>query len=269
METNTRTMLSSSIGIGGVTVALRTDSAEYVEMLESRYGGFPGGARVDYEFDVELVAFAEGDPDDDVSVEYADGLWRMRRGDFRAEWDPVARRGRVRQSLNPYAIDSLLRILHTLVLAGKGGVLMHAASVIRNGKAYLFTGVSGAGKTTISRLAPADATLLTDEISYVTRSEAGGYIAHGTPFAGELAKPGENVSAPLAGIFLLAKGPENRVEEIEASAVVRTILANILFFAHEPDMVRDVFDTAWGIAGSVPVKRLTFFPDEKVWEMIR
>ncbi|MEQ1886570.1 MAG: hypothetical protein ABL967_16010, partial [Bryobacteraceae bacterium] len=257
------------VGIGGVTVALRTDHPEYLRILESRFGGFTGGSAIDYEFDVELVGEPEADPGEDVHVERVDGLWRMRRGDFRAEWDPAARRGWVRQTLNPYAIDSLLRILHTLVLARKGGVLMHAASAIRNGKAFLFTGVSGAGKTTMSRLAPADATLLTDEISYVTRSEAGGYIAHGTPFAGELAKPGENVSAPLAAIYSLAKGPENRIEEIGRADAVRVILANILFFAHEADMVRDVFDTAWKIAESVPVRRLTFFPDERVWELIQ
>ena len=63
----------------------------------------------------------------------------------------------------------MLRIVHTLVLARQGGFLLHSASAIRNGKAFLFAGVSEAGKTTISRLAPPDATLLTDEISYVRK----------------------------------------------------------------------------------------------------
>jgi hypothetical protein len=48
-------------------------------------------------------------------------------------------------------------------------------------------GSPGQGKTTISRLAPPDATLLTDEISYLRR-EGDGYIAYGTPLAGELAQ---------------------------------------------------------------------------------
>ncbi len=64
----------------------------------------------------------------------------------------------------------------------------------------------GAGKTTISRLAPPDANLLTDEISYL-RPAARGYRAYGTPFAGELARPGENLSAPLAALYFLEKGP--------------------------------------------------------------
>ena len=101
------------------------------------------------------------------------GRWTIDRGDFHAECDLAAGRGRVRQSENPYAIDSLLRVLHTLVLAREGGFLVHAASAVRGGRAFLFAGVSGAGKTTISRLAPPDATLLTDEISYLRRAGEG------------------------------------------------------------------------------------------------
>ncbi len=95
----------------------------------------------------------------------------MRRGDFRAHWDPSAGRGHIRQSANPYSIDSVLRIVHTLILAREGGFLLHSAGAIRNGRAFLFSGVSGAGKTTISRLAPPDVTLLTDEVSYIRRNE--------------------------------------------------------------------------------------------------
>jgi len=72
---------------------------------------------------------------------------------------PRTGRGRVRQNANPYSLDSVLRILHSLILAERGGFLLHAASAICNGRAYLFSGVSGAGKTTMTRLAPPDITL--------------------------------------------------------------------------------------------------------------
>jgi len=200
-------------------------------------------------------------------VRFESGRWLIERGDLRAEWDPVAGHGRIVQSANPYAIDAALRIIHSLLLAQEGGLLMHAASVVRNGKAFLFTGVSGAGKTTISRLAPADATLLTDEISYLTRN-GHGYIAHGTPFAGELAKVGENVRAPLAGLYLLQKGPENSISPVRASAAVRGLMENVLFFAHDPKLVSMVFESACELVCRVPVYRLTFVLDQRVWELI-
>jgi hypothetical protein len=173
----------------------------------------------------------------------------------------------IQQSANPYSIDAVLRIVHTLVLAGQGGFLMHSASAIRNGKAFLFAGVSGAGKTTISRLAPADATLLTDEVSYV-RKQGEGYVAYGTPFTGELAKLGENTAAPLAALYLLAQGPENRMDPVGAAEAARELLANTLFFAEDPEMVHRVFQAACDFVDRVPVYRLTFVPDARVWEMI-
>ena len=104
----------------------------------------------------------------------------------------------------------MLRIVHTLLLARNGGFLVHASSAIRNGRAFLFSGVSGAGKTTMARLAPPDASLLTDEISYVTRQD-GGYFAVGTPFFGELARVGENLRAPIELCTCLPKAPRTRL----------------------------------------------------------
>ena len=167
--------------------------------------------------------------------------------------------GWIRQSANPYSVDCVLRILHSLTLAREGGFLLHAASAVRNGKAFLFSGVSGAGKTTIARLAPTDVTLLTDEISYV-RWQSGGYIACGTPFAGELARVGENCSAPLAALYFLAKGPENRIDPVSSADAVGLLLRNILFFAEDPDLVKQLFRSVFEFVERVPVQRLTFFP---------
>jgi hypothetical protein len=237
-------------------------------MLQNRYAGFVGAEeRAEYDFDVDLAPPALANPDADVSVTRRSGRWFMERGDFRAEWEPAERRGWIHQSANPYSIDAVLRIVHTLVLARQGGFLLHSASAIRNGKAFLFAGVSGAGKTTISRLAPADATLLTDEISYVRRQDEG-YVAFGTPFTGELAKLGENTSAPVATLYLLAQGPENRIDPVAAADAGRELLSNMLFFAEDQELVQWAFQAACDFVHRVPVYRLTFVPDARVWEMI-
>jgi hypothetical protein len=261
--------LSLVIEIGGMPVRVHTTDQGFLEMLQARYTGFVTESdRADIEFDVELETPGFNGGDAPVKVQMRKGRWSLERGDFIAEWEPASRRGRTRQTLNPHSLDCVLRIVHSLILARKGGFLLHSASAIRNGRAFLFAGMSGAGKTTISRLAPPDATLLTDEISYVQKLDVG-YMAFGTPFTGELGKLGENVSAPIAGLYLLAQGPENRIDRISPGDAVRSLLANTLFFAEDEGLVQAVFQSAFEFVSRVPVSHLIFTPDSRVWELIR
>jgi hypothetical protein len=300
-----------SIEIGGTAVLVRTWSPEFAGLLKNRYGKFakPAAERPGVQLEVEILPCVLSSPEErlkDLSVHQESGRWVMERGDFRAEWDADCSSGRVRQALNPYGIDGVLRIAHSLILARNFGFLAHAASAIRNGRAYLFAGVSGVGKTTISRLAPPDVTLLTDEISYVRRLPVsrssvhvpGGatnseetlpvvgeqtnsekretrneqretvYEAFGTPFSGELGLPGENIHAPVAAFFLLAQAPANKLEPVTKAQAVRGLLRNILFFAQDANLVRLVFQTVLDFVERVPVFRLEFVPDASVWELI-
>jgi hypothetical protein len=258
-----------AIEIGGMPIVVRTDSDEFADLLQGRYGSFVHfGLEPVFELDVELIPSVTIYDDEDLTVRVDGGRWIMDRGDFHAECDPIRRRGWVRQSLNPYSIDGVLRILHSLLLAAQGGFLVHAASAVRNGRAFLFSGVSGAGKTTISRLAPPDVLVLTDEISYV-RKIASGYDGCGTPFAGELARIGANVSAPLAALYFLVQGAENRIQPVAPADAARRLLRNILFFAYDESLVQMVFQSALDFANTVPVHNLVFTPDNRVWELIQ
>jgi hypothetical protein len=258
-----------AVEIGGMPIGLRTQDPGFHALVQQRYAGFVRpNVRPKLALDVDLVRpDLAVSKDEDLRVWKDGGIWRLERGDFRAEWNPSAGHGRILQAVSPYAIDSVLRIVHTLIQAVEGGFLLHGASAIRNGRAFLFSGISGAGKTTISRLAPSDAVLLTDEISYVRRGGEG-YYACGTPFAGELARPGENAAAPIERLYFLAKGPENRIDPIEPGDALRMLLRNILFFADDADLVKMVFRSACEFLGRVPAFRLTFYPDQRVWDLI-
>lgn len=259
-----------SIEIGGMAIGVRTHDSSFRRLIENRYASFVGNSPSShFDFDIDLYEPSESaSPDDGLEVKIEAGEWLLKRGDFRARWNPDISRGYIRQSRSPYAIDCVLRIVHSLILARQGGFLVHAASAIRGGKAFLFSGVSGAGKTTISRLAPPDAALLTDEISYVRR-EGNRYLACGTPFAGELARVGENQSAPLSALFLLEKGLQNSIEPVSATEAIRRLLRNILFFADDAELVKLVFQSACEFASLVPIHRLIFVPDPRVWDIIR
>jgi hypothetical protein len=257
-----------TIEIGGLPLLLRTTDPDFCALLAARYSNFlhPESAPT-LEFD--LISAAPGPVPAEKNLEVCcdHGRWLLARGDFRASFDLRVRRGHLACVPNPYSVDTLLRVVHSLILAPAGGLLLHASGGIREGRGYIFSGVSGAGKTTMARLAPPDVRLLTDEISYVRRS-GDGFRVFGTPFSGELGIQGDDVSAPLAAIYLIEHGPANRLAPVAGPEAARRLMRNTLFFARDPGMVADVFSTVCELVRRVPVFRLEFLPDPRVWKLI-
>ena len=257
------------VEIGDYPVRLSVDDPGLLERIRARYTEFitDTPSADPFHFAIQVVPDRTSGTEA-IQVTRSNGCWQFERDMFHAEWFPGSRCGSVRQ-VGAYApaIDAVLRILHTLLLAPRGGCLLHASSAVRNGSAFVFSGVSGVGKTTLIRLAPPDVTLLTDEISYILpRGDV--YRAFGTPFAGDLGRSGANVSAPLKEINMLAQGSTNKRELLSPSKAAAALLRNILFFAVDPEYVRLAFEAACRVASSIPVYRLTFLPTAEVWEMI-
>jgi hypothetical protein len=261
------TWLAVGVEIGGLPIALSTTDAALARMIEERYANFacnPARARIRLEVNIGGLDIA---PEAELEVRRCDHQWIAQRGDFAACWDPESRAGSVTQSsVNPWSIDSVVRIIHSLILAESGGFLIHAASAIRNGCAFLFAGVSGAGKTTITRLAPPDATRLSDEVSYV-RCLEGHYVACGTPFAGELDAAGANAIAPIAALYFLSHGDQHRVRPLREAEAVRMLLRNMLFFATGEPAAR-IFKVACDFVAALPAYELTFKPEAEVWKLV-
>lgn len=118
-----------------------------------------------------------------------------------------------------------------LKLVEFGGFYLHSSAVVLDGKAYLFSGPSRAGKSTHTRLwketfGP-DARIINDDkpaIRYVN----GQWIAYGTPWCG---KDGinENRKAPLAGVCFLKKASENRIRRLDAMEAMQKILSQTIY----------------------------------------
>jgi len=262
-----------NVVIGGTGIRISTTDAAFEQILRAQYAGFlDTGPSPSIELTVDLASPRPADPDADIEVRRQGDRWLIDRGDFHASYNSVTQSATVAQSACRHGLDSVIRIIHSLQLAERSGFLLHAASVIRADRAFLFAGPSGAGKTTISRLAPADAHLLTDEISYVRKDSGASagqdWTAFGTPFAGDLARPGENRHARVEALFLLRHGAGNRIEPVKAASAVHSILRNVLFFAKDPVLVRRLFDSVCEFVDSVPVFELSFQPDARVWSLI-
>src|SRR5438552_2485431 len=192
-----------SIGIAGLRSAVVTRDPDVTCVVRDRYKGFLSPGPADWRIDISplpgSVPFSK-----DVVVRRDGGPARfsVRRYDFAGTVDLGERTADVAlTSPDDVSIDSFLRILYSLALVEAHGLVVHAASLVRDGAPYLFCGPSGSGETTVAQLSP-DATLLSDELSIV-RTTGGPAVCFGTPFRGELALAGADRAARLGGIYFL------------------------------------------------------------------
>ncbi|MFI3314788.1 MAG: hypothetical protein R3Y04_03890 [Rikenellaceae bacterium] len=92
-------------------------------------------------------------------------------------------------------------------------LLLHASAVLKDGKAHLFLGKSGTGKSTHSRMwleSFPDAELLNDDHPIVRCHGDGRVIAYGSPWSGKTPCY-RNLSAPLAAIVRIKRANFNKL----------------------------------------------------------
>ena len=110
------------------------------------------------------------------------------------------------------------------------GFYIHASTVVLDGKAYLFSGRSTAGKSTHTRLwqqvfGPA-ARVINDDKPALRRID-GVWYAYGTPWCG---KDGINLNerAPVAGVCFMKKAPDNRIRRLTKTEALQKILGQTI-----------------------------------------
>ncbi len=179
-------------------------------------------------------------------------------------------RARFELSDDPYALEACVRVAISVALPRHGGLILHASSVRWQGRAHVFTGVSGAGKSTIAALLAASfpaCDRLADELVIVARSRAGAWRLHVPPFLGISELP-RGESAPLEAIHLIAQAPEPRRTPLETGAALRELLRHVVVYAAEPQTTARVLDLAATLVGEIACDRLEFAVDRSVGDVL-
>ncbi len=161
-----------------------------------------------------------------------------------------------------YPMDGLL--LYYLASIN-GDIMIHGAGISDNGYGYIFSGVSGAGKSTMAGLWKAAGALVVHDDRLIIRKSENGYLIHNTPVY-ENEKP---ESARLDKIFLIGHGDSNQEDEIRGAVAVTSVLSNCIQHNWDRDMVDSALVSVRTLSETIPISRLKFLPDPGAISFIR
>lgn len=149
------------------------------------------------------------------------------------------------------------------------GILLHACGVDDNGEGYIFSGFSGAGKSTMARqwLGKRGVRLLNDDRVIVRETKRNFYV-FGTPWHGEINKCDPNM-VRLKAVFLIKHGSENKVRTLSLSEAVTGILTRSFSPLWDKEGMERTMEVIERLVRKVPCYELAFSPDKGVINYIR
>ncbi|OVE75620.1 hypothetical protein BVX97_04340 [bacterium E08(2017)] len=164
-----------------------------------------------------------------------------------------------------YPLDQLLMI-H--IMATRRGLLVHGSGIMKDGKAVVLAGVSGAGKTTVSSLI--DGTpgleLLSDDRVFI-REQNGRMMVYGTPWPGE-GGYALNEGAELCGLGFLKHGDSDEVIPMESNTGFERLMPVSSVPWYDEELMTSVVEFAGGIVSGVPVYDFVFSKDGNAADLV-
>ena len=143
------------------------------------------------------------------------------------------------------------------------GLMLHASAAALGGRAYLFSGPCGRGKSTHTRLWQqtfGEAVQVFNDDKPALRRLDGCWYAYGTPWCG---KDGINLNQkwPLGGICFLEKSQENRIRRLSAAEALPLILAQTTYRL-QPHSMELLLTSLDSLLREIPVFLLENRPEE-------
>lgn len=164
-----------------------------------------------------------------------------------------------------FQVNTVLMILYTFATAPFDTLLLHSSMVRLHGKANLFFGVSGTGKSTHSRLwleyVP-ECDLMNDDNPIIRFDKDGTLIGYGSPWSGKTLCY-RNVSAPVRALVRLEQAPENRIRPLHALDAYASVVAASSTIRWNRRIMDALVPTVERVAMHVPCFHLGCRPDEE------
>lgn len=173
---------------------------------------------------------------------------------------------------NPEADGSLWPLKYPLgpivmyyLTVNSAAALIHASCIFDGIKGRIFTGFSGAGKSTMSKIwADAGNQVINDD-RLVIRKQDNGYFVYNTP----MYYRDRPKKAPLNAIHLISHSPVNKINKLSGALAVSKVLAFCIQNNYDKKYIQNHLDFLSELCNQIPVYELGVFPDSNIVNFVR
>ncbi|OGO31820.1 MAG: hypothetical protein A2Z29_08450 [Chloroflexi bacterium RBG_16_56_11] len=260
-------------GMSGYTVlkvaetvfAIRCSYRPFRSWLEEKYGSYCSGDEPHLRLNLELEVRGDGKLANSLSV-------------TGAELNPVT--GEVDFSMRSgkpadfFGVMLQVCLRCAFIARRPPDLLLHSSGVVHGGQAYLFTGDSGSGKSTVCKLLSPDPsfTILHDEVNAVGRTEKG-FSAWSTPLRGELGLTASR-GGSLGAVFFLKQDRENFTVGLSSRKAAELLCYSLIPPLRvaggklSPEQGPSL-EQLLALAGAVPCYELHFRKEPGFWDSVK
>lgn len=177
------------------------------------------------------------------------------------EWDLYIENAGFDTDPLEYPLDGLILYYLTAINAD---IMIHASGIYYNGRGYVFSGVSGKGKTTMASLWDSIGAQVIHDDRLIIRNIEGMFRMFNTPlYQNDVPR-----SSPITQIFLIDHGEENNMTPVREASSVSLVISNCIQHNYSPDMIARFLGSVSLMCSKIPVSTLSFKPDRSIIEYI-
>jgi hypothetical protein len=262
------------LAIAGIDIRVYCNSPAVADRLRLRYAGFPASSQPKFESWVNLEGDLRSHALLDTGVVFQGQVLHFTAQGYMGQIGVKENKGQLAlSSKQPLEdIDYFIRVVCALLAFEKGGMMFHAAGVVREGFAFLFFGHSGAGKTTAARLS-ANALILNDDLLVLlprdrSAEPRNSWTAYATPFWNPTQVKPTSEFAPVVGLFRLVQDRKVFLEPMSKAQALAEFLSNIPVIPEDPQRNAELIARSMQLLTDIPAFRLHFLPDDSFWRVI-
>lgn len=143
-------------------------------------------------------------------------------------------------------------------------IMIHASGIFDGTKGRIFTGFSGAGKSTMAGLWQNNGNLIVNDDRLIIRKEMDGYFMYNTPmFYRDIPK-----RTPLHSINLIRHATTNSMNKIGGVHAVSRVMAFCIQHSYNAVFLEHHLDFISGLCNTINIYDVGFLPDKKIVDYI-